>query len=94
MNGKADVAVDMLNNALKEIQDERQKVYIYYTLSEAYSMKKDIEKEVYYLILTAIADLETPVREYASLQKLARSEERRVGKECRIGCRSRWSPYH
>ena len=60
-----------LNVNLKEIQDERQKVYIYYTLSEAYSMKKDIEKEVYYLILTAIADLETPVREYASLQKLA-----------------------
>ena len=25
---------------------------------------------------------------------LWRSEERRVGKECRIGCRSRWSPYH
>ena len=25
---------------------------------------------------------------------LTRSEERRVGKECRIGCRSRWSPYH
>ena len=23
-----------------------------------------------------------------------RSEERRVGKECRIRCRSRWSPYH
>ena len=26
--------------------------------------------------------------------KVNRSEERRVGKECRIGCRSRWSPYH
>ena len=26
--------------------------------------------------------------------KVVRSEERRVGKECRIGCRSRWSPYH
>jgi aminomethyltransferase len=25
---------------------------------------------------------------------LARSEERRVGKECRRLCRSRWSPYH
>ena len=25
---------------------------------------------------------------------IRRSEERRVGKECRIGCRSRWSPYH
>ena len=28
-----------------------------------------------------------PVRE-------ARSEERRVGKECPVLCRSRWSPYH
>ena len=25
---------------------------------------------------------------------LLRSEERRVGKECAILCRSRWSPYH
>ena len=25
---------------------------------------------------------------------LMRSEERRVGKECTIQCRSRWSPYH
>ena len=24
----------------------------------------------------------------------ARSEERRVGKECQTTCRSRWSPYH
>ena len=24
----------------------------------------------------------------------ARSEERRVGKECNLGCSSRWSPYH
>src|SRR5881396_4007356 len=24
----------------------------------------------------------------------ARSEERRVGKECFVPCRSRWSPYH
>src|SRR3546814_12028058 len=27
-------------------------------------------------------------------QKLARSEERRVGKECVSTCRSRWAPYH
>ena len=26
--------------------------------------------------------------------ELARSEERRVGKECTSWCRSRWSPYH
>ena len=28
------------------------------------------------------------------LRKADRSEERRVGKECRTVCRSRWSPYH
>ena len=28
------------------------------------------------------------------LEGLARSEERRVGKECMVQCRSRWSPYH
>ena len=32
--------------------------------------------------------------ELAEIEKTLRSEERRVGKECRIGCRSRWSPYH
>src|SRR3546814_12179292 len=30
----------------------------------------------------------------ASPPALRRSEERRVGKECVITCRSRWSPYH
>src|SRR3546814_3338165 len=28
------------------------------------------------------------------VQRLHRSEERRVGKECVSTCRSRWSPYH
>src|SRR3546814_484845 len=27
-------------------------------------------------------------------ERFARSEERRVGKECVSTCRSRWSPYH
>ena len=27
-------------------------------------------------------------------RRMVRSEERRVGKECRTVCRSRWSPYH
>ena len=29
-----------------------------------------------------------------SLTLTDRSEERRVGKECSVTCRSRWSPYH
>src|SRR3546814_19154984 len=39
-----------------------------------------------------IRDLFTILREAAELS--ARSEERRVGKECVRKCRSRWSPYH
>ena len=37
------------------------------------------------------------IREVAEKQGLEpelRSEERRVGKECVLSCRSRWSPYH
>ena len=71
LNGKADSVLVMLNNALKENVDKRQQTYIYFTLSEAYHTKKDVEKEINYLALTAIADLEESVREYASLQKLA-----------------------
>jgi hypothetical protein len=32
--------------------------------------------------------------EQVSFAAQGRSEERRVGKECRRLCRSRWSPYH
>src|SRR3546814_3614472 len=31
---------------------------------------------------------------YPHRERLIRSEERRVGKECVSTCRSRWSPYH
>src|SRR3546814_2131304 len=30
----------------------------------------------------------------SAFQRMMRSEERRVGKECVSTCRSRWSPYH
>ena len=38
----------------------------------------------------------TPALEHmiTDAQGFQRSEERRVGKECTIQCRSRWSPYH
>ena len=34
------------------------------------------------------------VRDDVVKRLIYRSEERRVGKECRLTCRSRWSPYH
>ena len=46
-------------------------------------------------IIQMINDMGIQVMEEApDADDLMRSEERRVGKECRIGCRSRWSPYH
>ena len=38
----------------------------------------------------AVDNITTQLRQNAS----ERSEERRVGKECELKCRSRWSPYH
>src|SRR3546814_15509664 len=47
----------------------------------------------------AAASIETPRGREALARRAddrsdARSEERRVGKECVSTCRSRWSPYH
>ena len=42
------------------------------------------------LVLLSGCDKTTP----GLLMAAARSEERRVGKECYSPCRSRWSPYH
>src|SRR5256886_16222008 len=42
-------------------------------------------------VLLAFLDIDPPTaRELATVRDYVRSEERRVGKECR----SRWSPYH
>ena len=42
-----------------------------------------------------LADIESRLLKVAKeLGVELRSEERRVGKECRTVCRSRWSPYH
>ena len=42
----------------------------------------------------AVRKLLPPYLASGSVVKAIRSEERRVGKECRLLCRSRWSPYH
>ena len=70
-SGNADAALEILNNSLKNNRDESANVYTYFTLSETYKQKGDTDKEVYYLILTAIEDIKNATREYASLQKLA-----------------------
>ena len=44
-------------------------------------------------IPVTVAGIFTNTEEQDSIG-MARSEERRVGKECTSWCRSRWSPYH
>ena len=43
-----------------------------------------------FIIYSSISDFSITADSLQSMERLARSEERRVGKECR----SRWSPYH
>jgi hypothetical protein len=44
-------------------------------------------------VITATASLQRG-HIWPRWREVARSEERRVGKECTRLCRSRWSPYH
>jgi uncharacterized protein (DUF2461 family) len=49
------------------------------------------EDQVRQPFLSLIEDLAPGLKK---INPFFRSEERRVGKECRVMCRSRWSPYH
>lgn len=67
-----DEAITLLQHLASQAQDLQQLAYINYTMSEAYEVKREKEKQMYYLTQTAILDLKMAVREYAALQKLAR----------------------
>ncbi len=69
---EADKAIPLLNSTLSDSLDMEQKAYVNYTLSMAYETENDTAMQIYYLAQTAILDLTMSVREYASLQKLAR----------------------
>lgn len=67
-----DKAIRLLTNYLALQKDYEHDVAICaYTLSESYRLKGDKEKEKEYLIVSAMADMKTAVREYISLRKLA-----------------------
>lgn len=70
--GEYDKAIRLLTDYLALQNDYEHDVAICaYTLSESYRLKGDKEKEKEYLIISAIADMQTAVREYISLRKLA-----------------------
>ena len=67
-----DKAICLLTDYLAQQKEYEHDVAIYaYTLSGSYRLKGDKEKEKEFLIVSAIADMTTAVREYISLRKLA-----------------------
>lgn len=67
-----DKAIRLLTDYLAQQNDYEHDVAICaYTLSESYRLKGDKKKEKEYLIVSALADMKTAVREYISLRKLA-----------------------
>ncbi len=67
-----DKAIRLLTDYLALQKDYEHDVAICaYTLSESYRLKGDKEEEKEYLIVSAMADMKTAVREYISLRKLA-----------------------
>ena len=71
MQGEVNKSISMLNDLLRNYPDRRQNAYIHYILSDAYEQTGNLDMQIYYLAKTAIIDLKSSTREYASLQKLA-----------------------
>lgn len=70
--GEYEQAIRLLTGYLDEQQDYEHDVAICaYTLSESYRQQGDRTKQKEYLIISAIADMKTAMREYISLRKLA-----------------------
>ena len=72
LSSKPDEAIAIVTKLLSEPMEMQQKAYINFTLASAYEEKGEVDMQIFYLAQTAITDLKIAVREYASLQKLAR----------------------
>jgi tetratricopeptide (TPR) repeat protein len=86
---------EVYGRGVKTLQDEYRDV-----LLELQAKRPDIASlvSVNPLSLPEVQKLLEPgaalLSYYVTASEVLRSEERRVGKECRRLCRSRWSPYH
>lgn len=69
---ECDKAISLMTDYLSSQKGHEHDIAICaYTLSESYRLKGNKEKEKEYLVISAIADMKTAVREYISLRKLA-----------------------
>src|SRR5213595_2798365 len=79
-----------------EKQARRESLFFFFKQKTAYEITEgDWSSDVCSSDLHAVDTTTAPItRAKVSAADQARSEERRVGKECPQLCRSRWSPYH
>ena len=70
---------------------ERPRLSVYRSEKNIYAQIID---DVNAVTLVSASTVDKELKVNAGGNKEARSEERRVGKECTSWCRSRWSPYH
>ena len=103
---KKQIKLDELRIELKKLEDIKRSSYeetlenLLSRIKLKTSQKKKIEEKIDYIeielkrlpdeIKKIKKDIETNEKIKREIKKYPRSEERRVGKECR----SRWSPYH
>lgn len=72
-SGEYDEAIRLVENSFQDFYgySVHERAIIAYTLSESYGAKGDVEKQKKYLVISAIADMQSAVKEYISLRKLA-----------------------
>lgn len=72
VRGEYEKAIELLSNYYRQDQQDSHTIAICaYTLSESYRLKGDTENQKIFLAISAIGDMESGVREYISLRKLA-----------------------
>jgi len=70
-HGQYDKAIKLLKGMTDSSTDVGEIRFLAYTLSESYRGKGDTESQEHYLILSAISDLRSSIKEYISLSRLA-----------------------
>lgn len=69
-HGKYNEAIQLIKDMTDHCQEAEKMRFFAYTLSESYRLKGDRENRKHYLMLSAIADLQYYVKEYAALREL------------------------
>ena len=89
------LACDNLRFDLASVIERSRKVAAKLASGVAYLMKKNkIAVHMGEGRLKSATSIEVKGEKGTETLTAMRSEERRVGKECHLTCRSRWSPYH